>query len=96
MFVFYSGHGVPGLADGKGYLLPVNANPATAHLNGYPLDTLYANLGKLPARNVTLMIDACFSGGSAGGAVVRSTSSISVVAANPTDLLPKATVLTAA
>jgi len=26
--VFYSGHGVPGLEDKRGYLLPVNADPA--------------------------------------------------------------------
>ena len=42
--VFYSGHGVPGKA-GRGYLLPVDSNPDTAELNGYPIDLLYENLG---------------------------------------------------
>ena len=71
VFVFYSGHGVPGLKDGRGYLLPVDADPSLVEINGYPLETLYANLAKLPARSVTLMIDACFSGTSAGGTLLR-------------------------
>ena len=44
MTVFYSGHGVPGLKDKRGYLLPVNANPDTPEINGYPVDVLYKNL----------------------------------------------------
>ena len=45
--VFYSGHGVPGLKDGRGYLLPSDARPDTAEINGYPIDLLYENLLKL-------------------------------------------------
>lgn len=66
VFVFYSGHGVPGLRDRRGYLLPVDADPGTPELNGYPLDQLLANLEKLKARSVTVVVDACFSGNSAG------------------------------
>ena len=47
--VFYSGHGVPGLRDKKGYLLPVDTDPNTIELNGYPLDVMMANLSKIPA-----------------------------------------------
>ncbi len=96
VFIFYSGHGVPGLSDGRSYLLPVDADPATPQLNGYPLATLYANLGKLQARSITVMLDACFSGGSAGGVVVRSTSSIGVVARKPPRTPAGAVVPTAA
>jgi hypothetical protein len=45
--VFYSGHGVPGLKSKRGYLLPVNADPNKPEINGYPVDTLYANLAKI-------------------------------------------------
>jgi hypothetical protein len=38
--VFYSGHGVPGIQDKRGYLLPVNADPDLVELNGYPIDRL--------------------------------------------------------
>ena len=48
--VFYSGHGIPGLNDKRGYLLPVNAHPDTAELNGYPIDVLYENLVKLKEK----------------------------------------------
>jgi peptidoglycan hydrolase-like protein with peptidoglycan-binding domain len=83
VIVFYSGHGVPGLRDRKGYLLPVNADPNRAELNGYPLDTLLANLAKVPARSMAVYIDACFSGESQKGLLVRATSGITVQAKVP-------------
>ena len=48
--MFYSGHGVPGLKDGRGYLLPSDAHPNTAEVNGYPLNLRYENLGKQEDR----------------------------------------------
>ena len=95
--VFYSGHGVPGLKDKRGYLLPVNANPDTAEINGYPIDVLYANLGKLEdAKTVRVFIDACFSGDSDQGMLVRSASPVYVQAVLPEVAGDKLTVLTAA
>ena len=76
--VFYSGHGVPGVQDGRGYLLPVDADPETADLNGYPVDLLYENLAKLPALSVTVYLDACFSGQTPKGTLVRAASGIMV------------------
>jgi peptidoglycan hydrolase-like protein with peptidoglycan-binding domain len=93
--VFYSGHGVPGLKDKRGYLLPVDADPESAEINGYPLDTLYENLGKLNARSVTVWLDACFSGESAKGMLVRGASGLMVTARLPQSL-SEITVLTAA
>jgi hypothetical protein len=86
VFIFYSGHGVPGLRDGRGYLLPVDADPTTPELNGYPLDLLLANVEKLEARSVTIMIDACFSGNSDGGWLVRSASPVYVKTAPVTPM----------
>jgi len=76
--VFYSGHGVPGLKDRRGYLLPVDANPEKPEINGYPVDVLYKNLTKLGARSVTVFLDACFSGESGGGMLLSNTSGISI------------------
>jgi uncharacterized caspase-like protein len=84
VFVFYSGHGVPGLKDGRGYLLPVDASPDSVEIQGYSLDLLYRNLAKLEARTVTVFIDACFSGQSPEGALVRNASGIRVVPTLPT------------
>ena len=78
VMIFYSGHGVPGQNDGRGYLLPTNADPNHPEINGYSLDLLYANLGKLEARSITVLLDACFSGGSHAGTLVRAASSILV------------------
>ena len=86
MVVFYSGHGIPGLNDKRGYLLPVNAHPDTAELNGYPIDVLYDNLVKLKekkaVRSVHVFLDACFSGDSGGGMLIGSTSAIRVAPLN--------------
>ena len=76
VFIFYSGHGMLGLRDQRGYLLPVDADPGTPELNGYPLDQLLSNVEKLNARSVTVVIDSCFSGNSAGGWLVRSASPV--------------------
>lgn len=96
VFVFYSGHGAPSVNNGQGYLLPVDGNPMKVELNGFPLDTLYSNLAKIPAHSTTIILDACFSGASATGSVVRSASSISLKLVESNAHIPKATVLTAA
>ena len=94
--VFYSGHGVPGLKDRRPYLLPVDADPNTAEINGYPVDLLYGNLAKLEdARSARVYLDACFSGfGGGGGMLIRSASPVQAVAALP-EGWEKLTVLTA-
>jgi TPR repeat protein len=78
--VFYSGHGVPGLRDKRGYLLPVDGDPNLAENTAYPLDVLLANLENLPAHSVQLFLDACFSGNSAGGMLQAATSGIGISA----------------
>ena len=74
--VFYSGHGMPGISDKRGYLLPSDSDPATAEINGYPIDLLYKNLEDLKARSVTVYLDACFSGNSPKGMLIKSASPI--------------------
>lgn len=76
--VYYSGHGVPGQGGGRGYLLPVDADPDTPEINGYPLDLLYRNLAAIGARSVTVYLEACFSGDSAGGSLCRNCSGLAV------------------
>ncbi|MBW7996814.1 MAG: caspase family protein [Candidatus Glassbacteria bacterium] len=93
--VFYSGHGVPGLKDRRGFLLPVDADPDTPEINGYSLDLLYGNLSKVEARTTTVFLDTCFSGDSAGGMLIGSASPIRIVATMPS-LAKGMTVITAA
>ena len=75
IFIFYSGHGVPG-ASGGGYLLPVDGDPLKPQLTGYRVDTLVGNLNRIGAQSVILALDACFSGLSHGGALLPSASGI--------------------
>ena len=83
LYVFYSGHGVPGTKDRRAYLLPVGCNPDMVELDGYPLDLLYENLSKMEARTTTVFIEACFSGQSPGGQLLRGASGIRVAAKTP-------------
>ena len=85
VFVYYSGHGVPGLRDRRGYLLPVDADPATPEINGYSLDLLLSNLARLETRSTLVMLDACFSGNSAGGWLLRAASPVYVRTEAPAD-----------
>jgi len=96
IFVYYSGHGAPGISNGKGYLLPVNSDPMTVELNGYPLERLYKNLSQIPARSMTVVLDACFSGSSQSGTVVKGASSIALKVVKPQQVIRNAAVLTAA
>jgi hypothetical protein len=81
--VFYSGHGVPGLKDKRGYLLPVDADAETPEINGFSVDTLLANLSKLKTKSVTVFLDACFSGESQKGMLVKGTSGINITPKMP-------------
>jgi hypothetical protein len=66
VFVYYSGHGVPDLQTRQAFLLPSDGFPDRSQ-TGYPLEALYRNLEVVkrkvgPARQVVVMIDACFTG----------------------------------
>ena len=95
--IFYSGHGVPGIQDRRSYLLPVDADPNEPAINGYPLERLYENLAQVPARSITVYLDACFSGDSPKGMLIRATSGLTIESKPlPEKLATSITVLTAA
>ncbi len=62
VFIYYVGHGAPDPKTQKAYFVPADCDPNYVENTGYPLDLFYTNLAKLPARNITVFIDACFSG----------------------------------
>ncbi len=59
---YYSGHGAPDPATGQAYLVPWDGDPMFLQSSAYSLKRLYASLQKLPAQEVTVVLDACFSG----------------------------------
>ncbi|MDR3375878.1 MAG: caspase family protein [Ancalomicrobiaceae bacterium] len=80
VFVFYSGHGMPDIQSRSPFILPVDANPATVTINGYPLELVYANLEKLNIQRGYVFLDACFSGGSNNKMLIQSASPVFVSA----------------
>ncbi len=79
VFIYYAGHGAPSIKDKKGYFIPVDCDPQYIEQGGYSLDLFYANLAKLPAKSITCIIDACFS----GAEIYEDISPIVVTVTNP-------------
>ncbi len=67
MFIYYSGHGSPDPNTNKAYLVPIDCNPVMMSLTAYPLDVLYENITKIAVKSITVVLDACFSGGTNTG-----------------------------
>jgi uncharacterized caspase-like protein len=65
VFVYYSGHGAPNTKTGEAYFVPYDGDPSFVDSTAYPVKQLYAALDKLPAKDITVVLDSCFSG--AGG-----------------------------
>jgi Caspase domain len=95
VFIFYSGHGAPDPGTGTAYLVPSDADPQTIRLTGYPMRQLTANLAQLKARSITVVLDACFSGLTDRGALLRGISPITLKVENPLLATPNAVIFTA-
>ncbi|MBI3815459.1 MAG: caspase family protein [Nitrospinae bacterium] len=65
VFIYYSGHGAPNVKTGDAFLVPYDGDPSFIDQTGYSLKRLYEALGKLPAKEIIVALDSCFSG--AGG-----------------------------
>ena len=68
---YYAGHGIPDASDKSAYLLPVDGDGRYV-TTGYKLDDLYERLGKMPAKSITVLLDACFSGANRDGKMLAS------------------------
>ncbi|MBI5594882.1 MAG: caspase family protein [Elusimicrobia bacterium] len=60
--VYYSGHGAPEPSTGKAYLVPWDGDPTYLEDTAYAVTRLQEVLAKLPAKEVVVILDACFSG----------------------------------
>lgn len=96
VFVFYSGHGAPNPETNKGYFVPVDTDPSLIQFNGYSLDTFYENLGLVPYKKLTVVIDACFSGSSEGGMLLQAISPVFIKSENKVLRDENAVILTSA
>lgn len=79
-FIFYyAGHGIPDEATGDSYLLPVDGR-GNMLATGFSLKRLYEVLGGLNAKNVTVFMDACFSGAVRSGGMMVSARGVAIKA----------------
>ena len=62
LYFFYSGHGLPSDADQTPYLIPVDISGDRPEL-GIALKEVYKQLSIYPAQKITVVLEACFSGG---------------------------------
>ena len=76
---YYAGHGIPDESSRTAYLLPVDGI-GTDVSTGYKLDDLYAVLGKMPAENVMVFMDACFSGSKREQGMLASARGVAIKA----------------
>jgi len=97
VFVYYTGHGAPDSKTEEAFLVPADADPSYINLQGYPLSTFYENLAQIPAKSITVVLDACFSGAYDKGLIVQQASPLVVAAAPEQGKLPdNMTLLTSA
>jgi WD40 repeat protein len=71
VFIYYSGHGAPDVETKKAYFIPVDCKAQSIDVNGYSLDTFYKNISLLDAKSISVVIEACFSGNSGGGSLLK-------------------------
>lgn len=79
IIVYYAGHGIPDESSHSAYLLPVDGIGSDVS-TGYSLDELYKTLGDMPAKSVTVLLDACFSGAQRDGSMLASARGVAIKA----------------
>lgn len=71
IFIYFSGHGVPDKAGENTYLFPFDGMREDLESFAYNTSKLYENLCRMQAKRVTVILDACFSGGSRSSEKIR-------------------------
>jgi PBP1b-binding outer membrane lipoprotein LpoB len=96
VFVYYGGHGAPDPNTNQAFLVPYNGDPAYLDTSAYPLSQLYATLGKLPAKSITVVMDSCFSGAGGRSVIQKGARPMLIKVENPLMATQNMVVLSAA
>jgi hypothetical protein len=83
VFIYYSGHGAPNPKTGKAYLVPYDGDPTFVEQTSYPLARLYERLEALPAKEVVVMLDSCFSGSGGRSVIAKGMRPMVLSVENP-------------
>lgn len=87
VFIYYQGHGAPDPETKQAFFVPYDCDPSYAKSTGYPVREFYERLSKLSARSVTVVLDACFSGSTPKGMLLKQVSPVFVSVEEPAMLL---------
>lgn len=83
VFVYYNGHGAPDTKTNEAFFVPYDCDPEYANESGYPVSEFYNQIGQLPARSITVVLDACFSGSTPKGLLFKNVSPALLKVKNP-------------
>ena len=78
LFVYYAGHGMPDEKQNCAYILPTDAYASDIEATGYSLKEMYAQLGSMSAKSITVFLDACFSGMRRNGTPIMASRGIAI------------------
>jgi uncharacterized caspase-like protein len=95
VFIYYSGHGAPNPKTGDAYLVPYDGDPTFVDSTSYPLKRLYAALDKLPTKDITVVLDSCFSGAGGRSVIAKGMRPMVISMENPLVTSDKTMVLAA-
>jgi len=95
VYFYFSGHGAPDPSSGDAYLLPWDGNPEYLDASAAPLKRVYENLGRLKAREVLVVMDACFSGTGGRSVIQKGTRPLVMVKTEDPAQMRNLTVLAA-
>lgn len=71
IILYYAGHGLPDEQTKAAYLIPVDVSGSNIS-SAIKLSTVYEKLSEYPSKQVTVFLDACFTGGARNGALLAS------------------------
>lgn len=95
VLIYYSGHGSPNPKSGDSFLVPFDGDPTFIDETGFSLKRLYKSLEKLPAKEVIVMLDSCFSGAGGRSVIAKGARPLVVKLKNDLGMNEKTVVLSA-
>jgi hypothetical protein len=93
VFVYYAGHGTAEAKTGETYLVPYEGDPAYPDTKAFAVSRLFDGLAKLPAGDIIVALDSCFSGMGGRSVIAQGTRPLINVKGAP---VPDNTVLLSA
>ena len=95
VFIYYAGHGAPNPKTGDTYIVPFDGDPNYLETTAYPLARLYSDLASLPAKEVILVLDSCFSGSGGRSVIAKGARPLVTVKSSPGPVMDNTVVFAA-